>query len=63
LLDFSFVKDEGLGSISLGVLYISLTLFSAGAPVLVKRLGSKYGILVGLIGYWIFMLANLSPSW
>lgn len=62
-LESSLNSDEGLGSVSLGVLYLSLTLFSIGAPHFVKWLGSKYGILLGLSGYWIFMFANLFPSW
>ena len=63
LILLSFLKDAGLGSISLGVLYFSLTFFSIGAPVIVKWLGSKYGILLGMSGYWVFMVANLFPSW
>ncbi|MCO5570737.1 hypothetical protein L7F22_024465 [Adiantum nelumboides] len=56
-------ENGNLGSVSLGVLYLSLTLSSVGAPFPVKWLGPKKGILLGLSGYWIFILANLFPSW
>ncbi|KAI5063400.1 hypothetical protein GOP47_0021947 [Adiantum capillus-veneris] len=62
-LESSVNANGNLGSVSLGILYLSLTLFSVGAPFPVKWLGPKKGILVGLSGYWIFILANLFPSW
>jgi hypothetical protein len=57
------VQDDGLGSISIGVLYLSLTLSSLAAPLFVVRLGSKRALLVGLSGYWAFVAANLYPIW
>jgi hypothetical protein len=54
---------DGLGSTSLAVLYLSLTISSLGAPFVVMRLGSKNAILFALSGYWTFIVANLFPSW
>ncbi|KAL2650261.1 hypothetical protein R1flu_018389 [Riccia fluitans] len=62
-LESSLFTDKGLGSTSLGVLYLSLTIFSFGAPIVVMRFGSKKALLFGLSGYWIFIAANLFPSW
>lgn len=62
-LESSVNADGNLGSVSLGVLYLSLTICSVVAPYPVKWLGSKKGILLGLSGYWIFIVANLFPSW
>lgn len=56
-------KDKGLGSLSLGILYTSFTIFSLGAPAVVKKLGSKNSMLCALSGYWLFVAANLFPSW
>jgi len=57
------VQDDGLGSTSVGVLYLSLTFSSLGAPLIVVWLGSKRALLVGLSGYWAFTSANLYPTW
>ncbi|KAG0632200.1 hypothetical protein M758_1G311200 [Ceratodon purpureus] len=62
-LESSLHGDDGLGSISIGVLYLSLTLSSVAAPLFVVRLGSKRALLVGLSGYWAFVAANLYPTW
>ncbi|CAK9871435.1 unnamed protein product [Sphagnum jensenii] len=62
-LESSLLKIDGLGSTSLAVLYLSLTISSLGAPFVVMRLGSKNAILFALSGYWIFIVANLFPSW
>ncbi|BBM98531.1 MFS transporter, NAG-T family, sugar:H+ symporter [Marchantia polymorpha subsp. ruderalis] len=62
-LESSLHTDEGLGSTSLGVLYLSLTVCSLGAPIVVMWFGSKNALLLGLSGYWMFIAANLFPSW
>jgi hypothetical protein len=62
-LHVSVVQDDGLGSISIGVLYLSLTLSSLAAQIFVVRLGSRRALLVGLSGYWAFIAANLYPIW
>lgn len=57
------MQDDGLGSTSVGVLYLSLTFSSLGAPLFVVWLGTKRALLVGLSGYWVFTAANLYPTW
>ncbi|XP_024382597.1 UNC93-like protein 3 [Physcomitrium patens] len=62
-LESSIHEDDGLGSTSVGVLYLSLTFSSLGAPLFVVWLGTKRALLVGLSGYWVFTAANLYPTW
>lgn len=58
------INTEGnLGTISLGILYVSFTFFSLIASLVVKALGSKNAIVLGTTGYWLFIAANLKPSW
>ncbi|XP_057540953.1 UNC93-like protein 3 [Amaranthus tricolor] len=60
----STVNDEGdLGTISLGILYVSFMVFSFFASLVVRKLGSKYSLLLGTTGYWLFTAANLKPNW
>jgi hypothetical protein len=62
-LESSLHVTDGLGSISLALLYLSLTISSLGSPFMVMWLGSKNAILFGLSGYWAFIAANIFPSW
>ncbi|KAH9735829.1 UNC93-like protein 3 [Citrus sinensis] len=58
------VNTEGnLGTISLGILYTSFTCFSLVASLVVRVLGSKNALILGTTGYWLFVAANLFPSW
>lgn len=58
------VNDAGnLGTISLGILYLSFTFFSVVASPVVRSLGSKNALVLGTSGYWLFIAANLVPSW
>ncbi|CAD6269809.1 unnamed protein product [Miscanthus lutarioriparius] len=60
----STVNTEGdLGTVSLGILYTSFTLFSVVASPVVTRLGPKRALVVGTSGYVLFILANHFPSW
>uniref|UniRef100_A0A5B7AIB2 Putative UNC93-like protein 3 n=1 Tax=Davidia involucrata TaxID=16924 RepID=A0A5B7AIB2_DAVIN len=60
----STVNTEGdLGTISLGILYTSFTVFSLVASLVVRLLGSKNALVLGTTGYWLFIAANLKPSW
>ncbi|KAL6623566.1 hypothetical protein ACP70R_033445 [Stipagrostis hirtigluma subsp. patula] len=60
----STVNVEGdLGTVSLGILYTSFTLFSVVASPVVAWLGSKRALVVGTSGYVLFILANLVPTW
>uniref|UniRef100_A0A0E0MNQ1 UNC93-like protein 3 n=1 Tax=Oryza punctata TaxID=4537 RepID=A0A0E0MNQ1_ORYPU len=60
----SSVNTEGdLGTVSMGILYTSFTLFAVAASPLVTWLGSKRALVVGTSGYVVFILANLVPTW
>ncbi|GLT92512.1 hypothetical protein SLE2022_103460 [Rubroshorea leprosula] len=52
-----------LGTISLGILYVSFMFFSLVASLVVRALGSKNALVLGTTGYWLFIAANLKPSW
>ncbi|KAG6769459.1 hypothetical protein POTOM_025095 [Populus tomentosa] len=55
-------KDD-MGTISLGILYVSFTFFSLIASSVVRFMGSKNAVLLGTSGYWLFIAANLKPIW
>ncbi|KAI4300136.1 hypothetical protein L6164_033547 [Bauhinia variegata] len=55
--------EEDLGTISLGILYLSFTFFSLIASLVVRVLGSKNALVLGTTGYWLFVAANLKPNW
>jgi hypothetical protein len=51
-------QEGDLGTVSLGILYTSFTLFSV-----VARMGPSRALVVGTTGYLLFILANLVPAW
>ncbi|RLN29913.1 hypothetical protein C2845_PM05G14710 [Panicum miliaceum] len=58
------VNTEGdLGTVSMGILYTSFTLFSVASSPVVTRMGPKRALVVGSSGYVLFILANLVPTW
>jgi hypothetical protein len=57
------LQDGDLGTVSLGILYTSFTLFSVVASPVVTRLGSERALVLGTSGYLLFILANLVPAW
>ncbi|KAL1545922.1 UNC93-like protein 3 [Salvia divinorum] len=60
----STMNTEGdMGTISLGILYVSFAIFSLVASMVVKKMGSKNALILGTTGYWLFIAANLKPSW
>jgi hypothetical protein len=48
---FLVVQEGDLGTVSLGILYTSFTLFSVVASPVVTRLGPKRALVVGTSGY------------
>ncbi|GLT38896.1 hypothetical protein SLA2020_131130 [Shorea laevis] len=52
-----------LGTISRGILYVSFMFFSLVASLVVRALGSKNALVLETSGYWLFIPANLKPSW
>ncbi|KAM3272651.1 hypothetical protein ACQJBY_042642 [Aegilops geniculata] len=60
----STVNTEGdLGTVSMGVLYTSFTLFAVAASPVVRWLGASRALVIGTSGYLLFILANLVPTW
>ncbi|KAM3340944.1 UNC93-like protein 3 [Capsicum galapagoense] len=60
----STINTEGnLGTISLGILYLSFMFCSIFASLVVRKLGSKNALILGSTGYWLFVAANLMPNW
>ncbi|KAF7804557.1 UNC93-like protein 3 [Senna tora] len=55
--------EQNLGTTSLGILYLSFTFFSMVSSLMVRLLGSNNALVIGTTGYWIFVAANLKPSW
>uniref|UniRef100_A0A0D6R3Q3 UNC93-like protein 3 n=1 Tax=Araucaria cunninghamii TaxID=56994 RepID=A0A0D6R3Q3_ARACU len=62
-LESSVNSEKNLGTTSLGILYLSFTVCSFVATPIVRRLGSKNSLILGTSGYWLFIAANLFPSW
>ncbi|KAI7986502.1 UNC93-like protein 3 [Camellia lanceoleosa] len=57
------INKEDLGTISLGILYSSFTVFSLVAALVVRFLGSKNALILGTTEYWLFIAVNLIPTW
>lgn len=58
------INSEGnLGTVSLGILYVSFAFFSLFASLVVRVLGSKNAVVLGTTGYWLYIAANLKPTW
>ncbi|CAI9098189.1 OLC1v1034798C1 [Oldenlandia corymbosa var. corymbosa] len=62
-LESTINTDGNLGTISLGILYLSFTFFSMIASAVVGTLGSRNALVLGTTGYWLFIAANLKPTW
>ncbi|KAK9154259.1 hypothetical protein Sjap_001739 [Stephania japonica] len=62
-LESTVLTVQNLGTTSLGILYVSFTFFSLAASPMVRSLGSKNAMILGSTGYWLFIAANLFPSW
>ncbi|KAJ8636877.1 hypothetical protein MRB53_011144 [Persea americana] len=62
-LESTVNTEHDLGTTSLGILYLSFTLFSIVASPMVRMLGSKRALVLGTTGYWLFIASNLKPVW
>ncbi|KAK9126923.1 hypothetical protein Scep_015769 [Stephania cephalantha] len=62
-LESTVLTVQNLGTTSLGILYVSFTFFSLVASPMVRSLGTKNALILGSTGYWLFIAANLIPSW
>ena len=57
------MQEGDLGTVSMGILYTSFTLFCVAASPVVTRMGPKRALVVGSSGYVLFIIANLVPTW
>eukprot|EP01018_Ginkgo_biloba_P021444 Gb_01200 [translate_table: standard] len=62
-LESTLNTDQDLGTTSVGIIYLSFTLFSFAATPVVRKLGTKNSIILGTSGYWLFIASNIFPSW
>jgi MFS family permease len=63
-LQSSLNSDEGLGTISLSIIYITLVLScSFLPPMLIDRYGIKLTIIMSQFSYLLFIAANIYPKW
>ncbi|KAI8015686.1 UNC93-like protein 3 [Camellia lanceoleosa] len=62
-LESTINTEEDIGTISLGILYLSFMVFSFFASLVVWFLGTKNALVLGTTGYWLFIAANLKPTW
>ncbi|KAG8444321.1 hypothetical protein GDO86_009489 [Hymenochirus boettgeri] len=63
-LQSSLNKIEGLGVASLSVMYVSLSISSLLLPpILIKRIGCKWTIVVSMFCFISYSLGNFYPSW
>ncbi|XP_039059445.1 UNC93-like protein 3 isoform X4 [Hibiscus syriacus] len=52
-----------LGTVTLGILYVSFAVFSLFASLVVRVMGSRNSLVLGTTGYLLFIAANLKPTW
>ncbi|NWZ79242.1 UN93A protein, partial [Poecile atricapillus] len=63
-LQSSLNAEEGLGVASLSVLFAALTLSSMFLPpIIIKKLGCKWTIVISMCGYVAYSLGNFYASW
>jgi MFS family permease len=63
VLSLATAVNKGLGEASSGALYIGFSITGLVSPTVVKYLGGKWGIIVGLSGYCIYIACNVYPTW
>ncbi|XP_028098724.1 UNC93-like protein 3 [Camellia sinensis] len=62
-LESTINTEEDIGTISLGILYLSFMVFSFFASLVVRFLGTKNALVLETAGYWLFIAVNLKPTW
>ena len=62
-LQSSINSSGGIGLTNLVILYVFFVLFGFFSPGVLKILGTKYSMLVGLICFLLYTFANFYPSW
>lgn len=60
----SLNADQGMGVASLSIIYASMIVSSMFiAPIMIKNLGCKWSVVVGMVCYVSYSLGNLYPGW
>ena len=62
-LQSSINSSDGLGLISLSVLYGVFVVIGPFTPIILRRFGTKYSLLIGFVCHLVYTLANFFPSW
>lgn len=63
-LQSSLNSSEGLGTASLSTIYVALVLSSLFLPpIMIRKLGLKWTIVVSQATYTLFIASNIYPSW
>ena len=62
-LESSINPESGLGLVATATPYLALIVTGLLPHVILKVLGSKNGVILGYIGYLVFILANYYPHW
>lgn len=63
-LQSSLNSSEGLGTASLSTIYVALVLSSLFVPpIMIRKLGLKWTIVVSQATYTLFIASNIYPSW
>ncbi|KAF8764944.1 Spindle assembly abnormal protein 6 like protein [Argiope bruennichi] len=64
MLQTTMNKEEGIGTISMAVTFVSYGLTSLlFSSFIVKKLGSKYSLLLGITSCLPFIASNFYPTW
>lgn len=60
----SLNAEEGMGVASLSIIYASMIISSMFLPpIMIKNLGCKWSVVVGMACYVSYSLGNLYPGW
>ena len=60
------LADVGLGSLGfilVGTRYFLASVFGLFGPIIYNKLGTNMSLVIGGIGYWLFIVASTIPSW
>lgn len=60
----SLNAEEGTGVASLSIIYASMIISAMFLPpIMIKNLGCKWSVVVGMACYVTYSLGNLYPGW
>lgn len=63
-LQSSINSEQGLGTFTLATIYVALVASCMFVPAyMIRKLGLKYSIVVSMLMYTVYFLANFHPTW